>query len=116
VSTKGIRCPHCYRELWLSIYAVTYYCICGRKLEVKKCKKVPARPTKKDKKEMERGRRLFALQCLIHAEGEPEDLREGKSVPAVALQYGASAKLTKAEVDAVLKMTVEELLAEEGKP
>jgi len=60
--------------------------------------------------EAERGRKLFALQCLIHAEQEPMDLREGKSVPALALQYGASAKLTKDEVDAVLGMTVKEIL------
>lgn len=112
VSTKGIRCPYCRREIWLSIYAVEYYCICGRKLEVKKCEKVPARPTKKDKK-MDKGRKRFALHSLYLAATEVKEFRRNVSLIAVAMQYGMSAKLTKAECEAVLKMTVEEALAEE---
>lgn len=114
VSTKGIRCPHCWREIWLSIYAVEYYCVCGRKLEVKKCKKVPARPTKKDKVEMERGRRFFIMHCLYLAATEEKEFKGEESLVSLAVQYGGSAKITRKECEDVLKMTVGEVLVEEA--
>ena len=42
---KEIQCPYCGKVLVVSIYAVTYYCLCRRKLEVKKCATVKSGPT-----------------------------------------------------------------------
>ena len=66
--------------------------------------------TKADK-ETARGRRFFTLHCLYLAATEEKEFRGSASLVSLAMQYGASAKITKDECEKVLKMTVEEALA-----
>ena len=68
--------------------------------------------TKKDKVEMERGRRIFILRSLMLAATEEERFRGKASLLTLAVQYGGSQKITRKECEDILKMTVGEVLAE----